>query len=84
MRVALLLSMALVATPFALAQSADNKSSQAKPAATAAKPAPKAADKATKVDNATTVRTTPADMKKSGKDYEGCGHGKDKVAASDA
>jgi hypothetical protein len=75
-------SVALVAAPVALAQTAPEKAAQAKPAAT--KPAAKSADsKGTKVENATAVRTTPADEKKSSeKSYEGCGGSK--MASSDA
>jgi hypothetical protein len=75
-------SCALVAAPVALAQTTPEKAQQAKPAAT--KPAAKTADsKATKVENATAVRTTPTDGKKSSeKSYEGCGGSK--MAASDA
>jgi hypothetical protein len=81
---AVLASLALVAVPAAQAQSTEKAQPKAA-ATTAAKPAPKAAtaDKATKADRATAVRTTPADMKKSGeKNHDDCGSGK--MAASDA
>jgi hypothetical protein len=76
-------SAALVAVPVALAQTAPDKAQQSKPAAT--KPAAKSTDsKATKVDNATAVRTTPADTKKSGdKQYDDCS-GSKSTAANDA
>lgn len=80
---ALLASLSLLAAPVALAQSTEKQQPKAA-ATTAVKPAPKAADadKASKVQGATSVRTTPADTKKSGeKDYDGCSHGK--TAASD-
>jgi hypothetical protein len=83
---AILASVALVAAPVAMAQSTEKAQPKAS-TATAVKPAPKAAasaDKAQKVDGATAVRTTPADMKKSGeKNYDGCG-GHGKMAATDA
>ncbi len=80
-------TLALVAAPIALAQSADAKTTQPKATTPAAKPAPKAAvgaDKAQKVDGAAAVRTSPADLKKSGseKSYDGCGSSK--MTASDA
>jgi hypothetical protein len=82
---AVLASVALLAAPVAVAQSTEKAQPKAS-TATAAKPAPKAAagaDKAQKVDGATAVRSTPADLRKSGeKNHDGCGHGK--MAASDA
>jgi hypothetical protein len=83
---AVLASVALLVAPAAQAQSTEKAQPKAA-ATTPAKPAPKAAatptDKA-KVEGAAAVRTTPADLKKSGseKNYDGCGHGK--MAASDA
>jgi hypothetical protein len=86
MRIALLLSMALVAAPMALAQQTADKSAQAaKSAATSpARPAAKAVEKATKAESVAAVRSTPADFKKiEGKSYEGCGHGGKMSAAND-
>jgi hypothetical protein len=82
---AVLVSVALLVAPAAQAQSTEKAQPKAA-ATTPAKPAPKAAtptDKA-KVEGAAAVRTTPADLKKSGseKNYDGCSHGK--MAASDA
>ena len=79
-------TLALAAAPIAAAQSVDAKTQQPK-ATPAAKPAPKAAagaDKAQKVEGATAVRTSPAELKKSGseKSYDGCSSSK--MAASDA
>jgi len=78
----LVASAALVTVPVALAQTAPEKAAPAKPAAT--KPAAKTADsKGTKVENATAVRTTPADAKKGSENSdEGCGGSK--MVASDA
>jgi nucleoid-associated protein YgaU len=81
-------TLALVVAPMAAAQSADTKTQQPKATAPAAKPAPKAAaaaaDKAQKVEGAAAVRSSPADLKRSGseKSYDGCGSSK--MSASDA